>query len=171
MNSIEVIIIRGCSGVGKTTLLNSLKSHLIETFCVDIDDVRKMLSSMDWDKGFDDYVNSQKIVKAMIKEMGILGYRRAMIADTFPKDLLCSFLAGISCRCRIVSLFCDYKDLENRLKGRGRNVIREETILEFNESIRNHDIDDISISNHDKIYIDNTNKNNIELTEYILQWL
>lgn len=171
MNKFEVIILRGASGVGKTTLLKAIKSVIDESFCIDIDDIRNMLSSMDWDKGYTNYVNSQKIARAMIKEVGQLGYKRAIVADTFPYDNLCSFLSGCSFNCRIVNLYCNKDELERRLTLRGKEIIRIENILALNESIRKQDLENMPIPILDIIYIDNTSFDNEGLANCVIQWL
>ena len=170
MNDIEILIIRGASGVGKTSLMKTMKGLLDGSFCIDIDDIRSMLSDMDWDQGYTDYLNSQLITAAMLKEMDRLGYKRAVVADTFPNTALRSFLGCCPFRCRIVSIYCDDAVLSDRLLQRGRDVIRMKHIMSMNESIRMHDLDDIPIAAEDKLYIDNTHKTAEQIAHFLLHW-
>ena len=126
---------------------------------------------MDWDSGYKYYIDSQKITKAMIKEIKRLGYKKVIVDDAFPYKLLRSFLAGLPSRGHIINLFCENDELESRLKTRGRDIIRIKNIMSFNESIKKHDLDNMSIPNCDILYIDNTNKDSNELANCIIQCL
>lgn len=171
MNGMQTLIIRGASGTGKTTLLKAIKQLLERTFCLDIDVIREMLSTMDWEHGFDDYVNSQRIAAAMLNEMDRLGYIRAVVVDTFPPVLLHSFLTDCSGGCRIVSLYCQDEELDRRLKQRGKEIVREESILTYNESVRMHDLGDLPLASKDILYIDNTDMTGETLARQIVNWL
>ena len=170
MNGIKILIIRGASGVGKTTLLKELRTLQKGTFCVDIDDIRSMLSDMDWYHGFDDYVNSQRITTAMLKEMAKLDYKRAIVVDSFPSNLLHSFMMNFSFNCRIVSLYCRNEELHRRLRQRGKEIYRIENILALNESIRMHDLDDLPLPSQDKLYVDNSDMTITQLAQLLLCW-
>ena len=162
----ELYIIRGASGVGKTTILKHLKSVLDNAFLIDIDSIRENFSRMDWENGYPEYVNAQKITHVIAMEALRLGYGRVIVTDTFPEGLLRSFVDGIDFPVSIISLYCEPEELLRRLKVRGYPVYHVDKICELNNAIRNHDLDKICISVNRLLFIDITHKN-----EYILDTL
>ena len=154
----QLYIIRGASGVGKSTVLKHLKEMLDRAFLVDIDSIRGKIAKMDWENGVSDFVNAQKITIAMVKETITLGYRIIIVADPFPKVLLESFLKEFTCPTHVFCLFCESDELLRRLEERGRPILHRDSIFRLNEEIRNHDLDTAEINTDQIVYIDNTQK-------------
>ena len=171
MREFELIVLRGASGVGKSTLLNALKANLNRTYCIDIDDIRDMLANMDWENGFDDYVNSQKIVMAMVAEINNLGYNRVIVSDVFPLSILYPFVSKSPWHYRVINLYCNREELVCRLKQRNRKIIRIENIISFNESIMNNDMDKTQSGAKDILYIDTTSISTQSICEQLKKWI
>ena len=155
MKEQRLIIIRGASGVGKSTALQHFKEILEDAFLIDIDSIRTKFSRMDWVNGVTDFVNTQFITKAMVKEAINLGYR-VIVADPFPVSLLEQFIDGITCNTCIISLYCDEDELLRRLETRGRPILHREKIFKLNDEIRTRDLDHSVLKACRIIYVDNT---------------
>lgn len=167
MKEQKLIIIRGASGVGKSTALQHFKEKLEDAFLIDIDSIRTKFSRMDWEKGVTDFINAQLITKAMVKEALYLGYSWVLVADPFPVSLLEQFIDGISCDTCVISLYCDTDELLRRLETRGRPVLHRDKIFKLNDEIRNRDLDDSGIKASSIIYVDNTCQDEKMLDSYI----
>lgn len=165
----KLYIIRGASGVGKSTVLNHLKAQLDDAFLIDIDSVRAKFSRMDWLNGVTEFVNAQKIVRVMVNEVIKLGYGNIIVADPFPIELLKLFLEDISCPIHIISLYCDSEELLRRLEERGRPILHREHIFNLNKVIREYDLDLMDIKADRVIYFDNTHKDECALDIYFQQ--
>lgn len=162
----ELYIIRGASGVGKTTVLKHLKSVLDNAFLIDIDSIREKFSRMDWECGYSEYVNAQKITYVMVMEALRLGYANVIVTDSFPEGLLKSFVDGVDFPVSVISLYCEPEELRRRLEARGYPVYHFDKICKLNDAIRKHDLEKLNISVNRLIFIDNTYKN-----ENILDYL
>ena len=163
----QLIIIRGASGVGKSTILRHLKALLENAFLVDIDSIRMKFSRMDWANGVSDFVNAQKIVRAMVHEALKLGYGYVVVADPFPKELLLPFVKDINFQISVISLFCEPEELLRRLEERGRPILHRERIFNLNNDIRGCDLDGLDLKVNQVIYIDNTKKDERVVDMYI----
>jgi len=159
MKEQELYIIRGASGVGKTTVLKHLKSVLDYGFLIDIDSIREKFCMMDWESGYSEYVNAQKITHVMVMEALRLGYGNVIVTDSFPEGLLKSFIDGIDFPVSVISLYCEPEELRRRLEVRGYPVYHLDKICKLNDAIRKHDLEESSISVNRLIFIDNTHKN------------
>lgn len=154
----ELYIIRGASGVGKTTVLKHLKSVLDNAFLIDIDSIREKFSRMDWESGYSEYVNAQKITYVMVMEALRLGYVNVIVTDSFPEGLLKSFVDGIDFPVSVISLYCEPEELRRRLEARSYPVYHFDKICKLNDAIRKHDLEKLNISVNRLIFIDNTYK-------------
>lgn len=167
MKEQKLIIIRGASGVGKSTALQHFKEKLEDAFLIDIDSIRTKFSRMDWVNGVTDFINAQFITKAMVKEALNLGYGWVLVADPFPVSLLEQFTDGINCDICVISLYCDDEELLRRLETRGRPILHREKIFKLNDEIRNRDLDDSGIKAGHIFYVDNTSQDENTLDSYI----
>ena len=150
-------IIRGASGVGKTTLIRDLLRDSRQIVCIDVDTIRCMFSTMDWEKGYKEYVNALKIAISMINKLFSLGYSSIIVSDTFRPEQLNDFISELTIQYRIHSLYCDNDILIKRLKKRNLPYKSFDEIVEFNDKIKNHDLPENMETDGVATYIDVTN--------------
>ena len=135
-----ITIIRGASGVGKTTILHSLLNNKSQLFCVDVDSIRCMFSKMDWKNGYNEYVSALEITISIIDKLIALGYCHIIVADTFRPSQLFDFIGKLNHSYEIYSLFCDNDVLKSRLTKRDLPSQSFNEIIEYNDRISKHDL-------------------------------
>ena len=121
-------------------MIRNLLKNEKQIVCIDIDSVRSMFSNMDWDNGYQEYVNAIKLTVSMVDKLISLGYSRSVVADTFRLDQLCEFISELNYPYSICSLFCDKDVLIARIMKRNLPCVSINDIVEYNEKIRGRDL-------------------------------
>jgi len=113
----EIIIVRGASCTGKSTLIESIRQNFKLGVCIEVDTIRYMINSVDW---YDElhYLNSIDISLSLVKKFADLKYFPIFLSDTFSYVKLQYALSKLDFKVRIVSLYCEKSVLISRLSVR-----------------------------------------------------
>lgn len=118
MNSnLQLIIIRGTPGSGKSSLGRRLKKTFPAGVLIEIDNVRGMMNDVDWNSEEQHFIALEAAaatVNSFIKSKRI----PVIIVDMFMPDKLTYFLKKVPLNYKIVSLLVNENALEKRLTDR-----------------------------------------------------
>ena len=166
MSKADIIIIRGASCTGKSTLANLIRTNG-KGVCIEIDSIRFMINGIDWFNSLD-YENAIDITLKLSFNFLERGYSPIYILDTLPDIKLNYVISHINKNLStiIYSLFIDECELLNRLIKRKGTKLTEMDIRvsqKQNQDIMNKQFS-ASSSHH---FIDTTNLQPIDLLKKI----
>lgn len=120
MNSenIDLIIVRGAPGIGKSSFGRRIKKEFVSGFVVEVDDVRGMINSVQWVQK-EEHLNALNATECLIKSYLTAGYKPGIVIDTFNPTKLkifCQKFTGY--KYKILSLYANNEILKDRLLNR-----------------------------------------------------
>ena len=150
---IDIIIIRGAPGSGKSQTAKSLSAFFPKGVRLEIDTLRQMVISVDWINQ-QEHINILNASTKLIYEFLQIGFNPVIVVDTFSGDKINKFLETLfnqdkALSIKIFGLFTTDSELKRRLELR--------TNGKFNDfSISKKLNDDVQKWKHSKEYQINT---------------
>jgi broad-specificity NMP kinase len=137
MSNLDVLLIRGAPGIGKTTVGEMLRTLLVDGVVIDVDDVRRMVNKDKFVYGENvDYINAVRASCSLAESFIALGYRPIVIVDVFSISVLevaCNCLKGTSIIS--ISLHCNESVLVGRMLNRKNGYVNTDVAKKVNEHI------------------------------------
>ncbi len=137
--SVDVVIVRGAPGVGKTSAVRALRKRISAGAVVEVDHVRGMIAGVRWIDS-EHHLVALGVTRGIVQSFLARGFRPVVVVDTFSRGKLKQFVADLTgeldVRYRIASLHAANEALLARIEGRPANEFREPAIsLRLNEEI------------------------------------
>ncbi|MBK9032268.1 MAG: AAA family ATPase [Myxococcales bacterium] len=135
---LDVLVIRGAPGVGKSTLGRGLRRVLEQGAVVEVDDVRAMIAQVDWTSRAHHDV-ALDVALAAIERFVAIGTKPVALVDTFSRGRRTSVqgrLDGAALRHETVSLWVAPAILAARLEARTTGFKDWEPSRILNDEVR-----------------------------------
>lgn len=136
--NLDVLVLRGAPGVGKSTLGRGLRRALTRGAVLEVDDVRAMLSKVDW---ADRHQHDVALAVGLDTVCGFIehGRRPVILIDTFSRSRLRGVQArldGMGLRHHTLSLWLEPSLLAARLESRTSGFKEWEPSRILNDEVR-----------------------------------
>jgi predicted kinase len=116
--TIEVLLVRGAPGVGKSAVVSELKQHIPDGAVIEVDTIRQMLARpRNTDRA--QHVAALELAWVLARAFLAQGVCPVVVVDTFTSRKLSAFVASVDRPYRIVSLYAEPEALRIRLLQRG----------------------------------------------------
>lgn len=164
-DKIDIIILRGAPGSGKSQAAKSLSQFFPKGVRVEVDTIRQMVISVDW-KNQEEHINMLQASIKLVNEFLQLGFNPVIVVDTFSGDKINRYLDALykldkELSIKIFGLFITDDELKNRLANRTNGEFRDFRICKQLN-------DDILKFKHDSEYqIDTTGRSPAQTAEDI----
>ncbi|MEK7469904.1 MAG: AAA family ATPase [Planctomycetota bacterium] len=128
-NPLDVIIIAGAPGTGKSQAARCLTSYFRDGVKVEVDVLRSMVISVDW-KNQREHVDLLQVAARLTHEFHVFGFRPVIVVDTFSGDKIHGFLETLrrlneALIIRIFGLHVSDEALLKRLKERPADEFKD----------------------------------------------
>jgi predicted kinase len=138
--SVDVLLVRGAPGVGKSTAVRALRKQIGAGAIVEVDHVRGMIADVRW-VDTEHHLAALAVTRGIVRSFLSRGFRPVVVIDTFSRGKLRQFVADLAgetdARYRVASLHAADDTLLSRVAGRPANEYREpEVSLLLNEEVR-----------------------------------
>ena len=148
---IDIIILRGCPGSGKSQTAKSLANYFPKGVRMEIDSIRQMVISVDW-KNQQEHINMLQASTKLVYEFLQFGFSPVIIVDTFSGDKVNKYLDTLyqldnNLSIKTFGLFTTDEELKKRLGLRSNTDFKDFTICKK----LNDDVQKIKCSNEFKI--------------------
>lgn len=140
-SNIDVIIIRGAPGVGKSTAAKKLAEYFPKGVRLEVDTLRSMVISVDW-KDQAEHINLLYVSSKAVSEFLALGYRPVIVVDTFSGNKIERFLQDLlegnkEPSAIIIGLHCSDDELLKRVNAREQGEFKDfEISKKLNSAIK-----------------------------------
>jgi tRNA uridine 5-carbamoylmethylation protein Kti12 len=141
-HAVDLLLVRGAPGVGKSTAVRTLRKHIGSGAVVEVDHVRGMIADVRWvDTAH--HLAALGVTRGIIHSFLSRGFRPVIVVDTFSGGKLRQFVADLAeetyVRYRVASLHAAADTLLARVAGRPTNEYREPdvSLLLNDEVLRN----------------------------------
>lgn len=126
---IDVIIIRGAPGIGKSQVAKVLASHFPKGAKVEVDALRKMVNSVRWTDQ-DEHIKLLGLAARVTSEFSGMGFRPVIVVDTFSGDKVNGFLQALKqhdaqLHLALFGLTAAAEILAQRLNGRPQDQFKD----------------------------------------------
>lgn len=138
MSALDVLVIRGAPGVGKSTLGRGLRKTLPYGAVIEVDDLRGMLTQVDWTSRLDHDV-ALDIALGAVERLVALGRRPCVLIDTFSRSRLTTVQARLDAAGRhhfTLSLWAKPSVVAARLAARSTGFKDWEPSRILNDEVR-----------------------------------
>lgn len=135
---LDVLVLRGAPGVGKSTLGRGLRRALVTGAVVEVDDVRAMIAQVDWSSRAQHDLALEAAQVALTRFVA-LGARPAVLVDTFSRGRLTAVQAQLDAaglRHQTVSIWVEPTILAARLEARTTGFKAWEPCRILNDEVR-----------------------------------
>lgn len=129
---IDVMIIRGAPGAGKSSTAKSLARYFPGGVRMEIDNIRSMIISVNWTNQ-EEHVNILNTSTKLVYDFFKLGFKPIIVVDTFSgnkvekfNDLLLQLDNNLSIK--IFGLYVTEKELERRINARTQEDFKDYNI-------------------------------------------
>jgi len=151
----DIIIIRGAPGSGKSETAKELANFFPNGAIVEIDNIRKMVISVDWTNQ-KEHINMLHASVNLIIEFIYFKIKPVIVVDTFSGDKISGFLNSIrnfnsNLIIRIFALYVTDNELKKRLELRSSGKFKNFEIS------KNINYDTIKLCYNDECKIDTSN--------------
>jgi RNase adaptor protein for sRNA GlmZ degradation len=121
-NKVDIIIIRGAPGAGKSQVAKSLSQFFPKGVRVEVDTIRQMVISVDW-KNQQEHINMLQASAKLVLEFLHFGFAPVIVVDTFSGDKINGYLDTLYAQdknlaVRIFGLYTTDEELKRRLDMR-----------------------------------------------------
>jgi broad-specificity NMP kinase len=153
---IDIIIIRGAPGSGKSQTAKCLTEFFPQGVKMEIDKLRSMVISVDWTNQIE-HINILEISTKLICDFLKIGFKPVIVVDTFSGDKILRYLSDlrkINSELNIAEfgLYTSTKELAKRISKRKKGEFKDVGIcLKINEDL-------LKIKSETEIQIDTTNR-------------
>ena len=110
-SSIDLLIVRGAPGVGKSTAVRRLRKHIAGGAVIEVDSLRGMIAAVQWVNTEQHWV-ALDLARVLITSFLTKGYRPVVLVDTFSRGKLTRFVRDIRQSYRVVSLYASVPSLK-----------------------------------------------------------
>lgn len=129
---IDVIIIRGAPGSGKSLTAKSLSKLFSKGVRLEVDTIRQMLISVDW-KNQQEHINMLHASTKLIIEFIQFGYKPVIVVDTFSGDKINQYINTLqqlnkNLSIKIFGLYTTDEELNIRLDLRTNSEFKDFSI-------------------------------------------
>jgi len=131
----ELIIIRGGSGTGKTTLAAALRPHFPAGVTIESDHVRQMFNEFDW-MCKQKYMCCLSALARLVRFYAAAQLRPIIVVDTFERRYMRLFRSRLPSGFEpvIISLYADEKSVRARMSARdGATLIEQALVNSINQ--------------------------------------
>jgi len=91
---IDIIIIRGAPGSGKSQTAKSLSQFFPKGVKLEVDILRQMVISVDW-KNQEEHINMLQVSTGLVHDFLKLGFNPVIVVDTFSGDKINKYLESL----------------------------------------------------------------------------
>jgi len=163
---VDVIIVRGAPGVGKSEAGSHVSMHFPAGAKVEVDVLRKMVISVDWTKQ-QEHVDLLQIAAGVTADFLELGFRPVIVVDTFSGDKVTGFLKKLremrpGVGVELFGLYAAEEVLKSRMASRPQGQFRKFDIA------RKLNADLQRITDAQETRIDTSNLGPMEVAEIIV---
>ncbi len=166
--TVDVLLVRGAPGVGKSSAAKALRKLIPSGAIVEVDHVRGMIASVRW-VDTTQHLAALTVTRGIVRSFLEQNFRPVVVIDTFSRGKLKAFVEQLStevgARHRIASLYADNATLLARVHDRPHNEFREPEIsAKLNDEIKKnrYDLEEL---------IDTTNLSPTEVASRLLDVL
>lgn len=129
---IDVIIIRGAPGSGKSLTAKSLSKLFSKGVRLEVDTIRQMLISVDW-KNQQEHINMLHASTKLVIEFIQFGYKPVIVVDTFSGDKINQYINTLqqlnkNLSIKIFGLYTTDEELNIRLDLRTNSEFKDFSI-------------------------------------------
>ena len=129
---IDIIILRGCPGSGKSQTAKSLSQSFPKGVRLEVDTIRNMVISVDW-KNQQEHIDMLQASTKLVIEFLQLGFSPVIVIDTFSGDKINKYLDTLyhldkDLSIKIFGLFTTAEELKRRLDLRTFSEFKDFTI-------------------------------------------
>jgi len=126
---IDIIILRGAPGSGKSKTAKSLSLFFPKGVRLEIDTLRQMVISVDW-KNQQEHINMLQVSTGLVYDFLKLGFNPVIVIDTFSGDKINKYLESLyqldkTLSIKIFGLFTTEEELRKRLELRSKEEFRD----------------------------------------------
>ncbi|CAG1022652.1 gluconokinase [Methylococcales bacterium] len=163
----DIIIIRGGSGTGKTTLAASLRPHFPNGITIESDRVREMFNRLDW-MCKESYTTVLEALAQIVSFYATKNNRPLIVVDTFETVYLKYFCSRLPSDLQtvVISLYADCYSVWARMRAREGDALLEKAVL---NSITQGQ--EQPLTGGDALAIDTTNLSSIAVCKTVLAFL
>lgn len=128
-NKVDIIIIRGAPGSGKSQTAKNLSKHYPKGVKMEVDVLRQMVISVDW-KNQDEHINLLTLSTRLVYDFLNLGFSPVIVVDTFSGDKIEKYLEHLyelkqELSIKIFGLYVTEEELRRRLEFRTSDEFRD----------------------------------------------
>lgn len=138
--STDIIIIRGAPASGKSQTAKCLAKYFQKGARIEVDNLRNMVISVDW-KNQTEHINILNLSAKLVVEYLKLGFKPAIVIDTFSGDKILKYLADLKklnndLSIKIFGLYTTNEELKSRVNSRGSEEFRDLNIcIKLNDDV------------------------------------
>lgn len=126
---IDIIIIRGAPGAGKSLTAKSLTKYFPKGVRIEIDNIRSMVISVDWTNQ-QEHINILGLSTNLVNDFRKLGLSPVIVVDTFSGDKVKGFISQLlefdkTTAIKVFGLFTTEMELEKRINARNNREFKD----------------------------------------------
>lgn len=144
---VDIIIIRGAPGSGKSSTAKCLAKHYPKGARVEIDNIRSMVISVDWTNQ-DEHIAILDLSTRTVVDFLNLGIRPVIVVDTFSGDKIKGFISKLKkfdndLKIQVFALYATENELERRISIRKPEEFRDLAVcIKLNSDTLKHIVDE-----------------------------
>lgn len=128
-SKVDIIIIRGAPGSGKSQTAKSLSQFFPKGVKLEVDILRQMVISVDW-KNQKEHINLLQVSKGLVYDFLKLGFSPVIVVDTFSGDKIIKYLESLyqldqTLSIKLFGLYVTDEELKRRLDLRSDPEFRD----------------------------------------------
>ncbi len=116
-SKVDLLIVRGAPGVGKSTAVRRLRKHIPDGAVIEVDSLRGMIAAVQWVNTEQHWVALDQ-ASLLIKGFLAKGFRPVVLVDTFSRGKLTRFVQELDNSYLVASLFASEDELVCRVSKR-----------------------------------------------------
>jgi len=128
-NTIDIIILRGAPGSGKTQTAKYLSKYYPKGVKFEVDVLRQMVISVDWTNQ-EEHINMLQVSTGLVHNFFNLGLSPIIVVDTFSGDKIIKYLKDLyelnsNLKIQIFALYTTDDELKRRLEKRTNTEFKD----------------------------------------------
>lgn len=126
---IDIIIIRGAPGAGKSLTAKSLTKYFPKGVRIEVDNIRSMVISVEWTNQ-EEHIMILDLSTKLVNDFRKLGLSPVIVVDTFSGDKVKRFINHLmeldeTLSIRVFGLFTSESELEKRINARNNREFKD----------------------------------------------